>query len=249
APPGVAGFATRGDLAGAPAAAGRAALRRSVVRAMGLEVRDHAAQRQAVALDPEARDRADGDAGDERAVPERFTRLGIRHMHLDRGKTGARDRIAYRDTRVRQAARVEDHTVTAAAGLVQRVDENSLVRALERLDLAAEFVRERAEARVHLVQRHATVELRLPRAERLKVGSVQDEDAKHRGHLQAPAVRAPECTSAARTSRVSTARGTLASPIRGVNTQRTVPAARFLSWRIAASRRGTLTAGMCTARP
>src|SRR5205823_13319734 len=82
APPGVAGFATRGDLAGAPAAAGRAALRRSVVRAMGLEVRDHAAQRQTVALDPEARDRADGDAGDERAVPERFTRLGIRHMHL-----------------------------------------------------------------------------------------------------------------------------------------------------------------------
>ena len=40
---------------------------------------------------------------------------------------------------MREAARVENHTVTAAAGLVQHVDEHPFVRTLERLDFAAEF--------------------------------------------------------------------------------------------------------------
>src|SRR5262249_16725840 len=137
-------------------------------------------------------------------------------------------------------------TVTAAAGLVQRVDEYALVRALQRLDLATELAGERVEARVHLFQRHATVDFRLARTERLEVGSVQDEDTEHRVRLQARDVRAPPAASAARTSRDSTARGTLASPIRGVNTQRASPRARFLSCRIASSSRASGTSGMRT---
>src|SRR5262249_33603429 len=129
------------------------------------------------------------------------------------------------------------------------VDENALVRALERLDVAAELARERGQPGVHLVQRHAAVDVRLARAEGLEVGSVQDQDPGHRDRLQPRAVRAPETASAARTSRDSTARGTLASPIRGVNTQRTSPCARFLSRRIAASRRAIGMPGMRTGSP
>ena len=109
-------------------------------------------------------------------MAERFPRGRMGHVHLDRGQSRASDRVAQRDARVREAARVEHHTVTAAAGLVQRVDENAFVSALEGLDLATELVRERLQPGIHLVQRHAAVDFRLARAERLEVGSVQDED-------------------------------------------------------------------------
>src|SRR5262249_60681740 len=112
-----------------------------------------------------------------------------------------------------------------------------------------EFDGERSEFRVPLVQRHAAVDFRLARTERLEVGSVQDEDAEHRGRLQARVVRAPAWASAARTSRDSTARGTLASPMRGVNTQRTSPRARFLSCCMAVSSFGRPIAGMRTGNP
>src|SRR5215831_1854555 len=234
-----AGAAFAASLPGA-GASGFAALRvrarflRSAPRGMRPQPFDQATQGQPVARRTESRHGRRHHAGDQRVVAERFPRVRVRHMHLDRREARTRDRIADRDARVREAARVEDHTVTAAASLVQRVDENALVRALERLDLATELTGECDEARVHLFQRHAAVDFRLACSERLEVGSVQDEDAEHRGRLQARAVLAPATTRAARTSRDSTPRGTLASPIRGVNTQRTSPRTRFLSFRIAA---------------
>src|SRR5580765_4018520 len=227
----------------------RARFSRSAPRGMRPQAFAQPAQGEPIAVRSEPRHARHHHAGHQRAVAERFPCVRVRHVHLDRREARAHDRVADRDARMREAARVEDHTVTAAASLVQGVDENALVRALERLDLATELTRKCNEARVHIFQRHAAVDFRLACSERLEVGSVQDEDAEHRGRLQARDVLAPAKASAARTSRDSTARGTLASPMRVVNTQRTAPLARFLSCCMALSRRSTETRGIRAGSP
>src|SRR2546426_2862252 len=115
--------------------------------------------------------------------------------------------------------------------------------ALLTLDLDAEFAGQGPEPPVDLREGVVPVRLGLARAERVEVRTVQYQDAVH--GLQS---LAPTSSMAASTSRRSIGRGTLAWPIRGVNTQRT-RRARFLSRRIAASRRATVVAGMRRGRP
>ena len=58
---------------------------RDTLRALGTgEIRDQAAQREQVALDAKTLNRADGGAGDQGRVTERFPRMWIGHVHLDR---------------------------------------------------------------------------------------------------------------------------------------------------------------------
>src|SRR5262245_52081359 len=92
---------------------------RSAARAMRLQSCHEAAQGEQVTLRPEPGHRTHGDTRDQGRVTERFTSGRVRHVHLDRGEARARDRVAERDARVREAARVDDHTVTSFAGLVE----------------------------------------------------------------------------------------------------------------------------------
>src|SRR5439155_12451474 len=114
--------------------------------------------------------------------------------------------------------------------------------ALLTLDLDAEFAGQSPETPVDFREGVVPVGLGLACAERVEVGTMQYQDV-HR-----PQTLAPTSSRAARTSRRSIGRGTLAWPIRGVNTQRTWRA-RFLSSRIAASSRATRVAGMRRGRP
>src|SRR6185369_10919706 len=107
---GAAGLAS-GPAAGAPAfragVAARARFLRSVPRGMSPQALDQPAEGQPVALRAEPRHARHHHARHQRVMTERFPCARVRHVHLDRREACARDRIANRDARVREAARVE----------------------------------------------------------------------------------------------------------------------------------------------
>src|SRR5205085_7443259 len=137
---------------------------------------------------------------------------------------------------------IEQHAVARPAGTMQRVDQHAFVVALETFDLDLELGGESPDAPVDVLQRGVTVDLRLTSPEGVEVRTVKDKDAMH--HASAPA-----WSRALRTRRPEINRGTLAWPTRGVNTQRTPRALRFLSRRMAASSVASRVRGMRAGSP
>src|SRR5207249_3129638 len=94
---------------------------------------------------------------------------------------------------------------------------------------------------VHLTEGRASVEPRLAEAERVEVRTMEHQDTHRCGSQERPRARprslgvAPAASRASSTRRPGIKRGTLAWPIRGVNTQRTRWSRRFLSRPIASS--------------
>src|SRR5574341_292249 len=94
-------------------------------------------QRQQIRAPPKPFDRPDAYGGGERPAPEFLARLGVRQMALDDRQADGADRVAQGDRGVGVAAGVEDHPTGPGPGIVQGVDQRSLVVRLKRAHLEA----------------------------------------------------------------------------------------------------------------
>ena len=165
-----------------------------------LQVLQQRLEAQAVAERAEARDHAQGDARHERVLAELLPCEDVREVHLDDGQPRSRERIAQRDTRVSQAAGIDEDAVGPGSGLLDAVDQRPLVIRLEELDLGAPLLGRRGEISVDLLQAGGAVDLGLAGAEQVEVRTVQDQDPLRFGHTPsppAPGVRAPGAGRAA----------------------------------------------------
>ena len=133
--------------------------------------------RQDITVPAEAGDRAQADASQQRFLPKRLASMHIREMRFDNGQFNGAYGIAEGDGSVRIGAGVKDHAVRPCARIVKLVNQCAFVIGLRRAQLdikGGDMPRDRS---VDIRQRHAPVNLRLPRAEQIEVGSVQQQDA------------------------------------------------------------------------
>jgi hypothetical protein len=132
-------------------------------------------QGQSVAVDPETADHAGGDGRNHRVVPELFSRVDVRDVHLDerRGQQGAG--VAERVRVMRPRPGVEHDRGGVVGGLVQPSDHLRFGVSLSDLDLEAEFLTDPHTSFSEVGVRGQSVDVGLPRTEPTQVGSVEDK--------------------------------------------------------------------------
>src|SRR4051812_8046850 len=143
-------------------------------------------------------------------------------MHLDHRKRRVRDGVAQHDRGVREPAGIDDGTSRVAV-LLQEVDERTLVIRLERDEVATGLTRDVAAPRLDLLERRATVHLRIAGAKEVQVRTVHEEEL----HAARSTTRA-----AARKAGSPTSMTSLKRPMRRGRIQRSLPARAFLSRRM-----------------
>src|SRR5436309_2424798 len=226
--------AERPDLIAPRVRGAGAAPRLSLPPRLTFQTPDQGPEAEEVTLGSKPLDHPNGRSGHQRRTTEWLARQGVGQVNFHHRHAGARHRVAQGHAGVREPPRVHEHAIGTGARPVERIDQHTLVLALETFHLAVEVAAELPDAAFDVVQGFVPVNFRLADAEGVQVWTVQDQDAPHQ-------TRAPISIKADRTSRRSTGRGTLAWPTRGVNTQRTSAAPRFLSCRIARSRSSSAT--------
>ena len=93
-------------------------------------------QRELGARHPEAGDRPKRDVREIRVVSERLARRDVRQMHLDERNLCGQQRVAQRDTRMRERRRIEQNGGDSLiAGSMDSLNQLGLGIALERLEL------------------------------------------------------------------------------------------------------------------
>ena len=116
--------------------------------------------------------------GQARGLAERSSRgVDVGQMHLDEGNADADERVAQRDARGREAARVDDDEPHAFVSRgVDAVDQRALVVALEgrQPDAATPCLVD--QARVDVGERVRALDARARAAEQIQVRPVQDQD-------------------------------------------------------------------------
>jgi hypothetical protein len=132
-------------------------------------------QGQSVAVDPEAADHSAGDRRHHRVVPELFSRVDVRDVHLDerRGQQGAG--VAERVRVMRPRPGVEHDRGGVVGGLVQPSDHLRFGVSLSDLDLEAEFLADPHTSFSEVGVRGQSVDVGLPRTEPTQVGSIEDK--------------------------------------------------------------------------
>ena len=138
------------------------------------------AQRVVVARHAEAANNAHREIGKIGFVSERLPGMHVGEVHLDKGELCAGKRIAKRDTGVCKSTWVDDYEVRALGRGMNAIDELAFVVALKTLDIAAELCAEADQACIDVLQGAAPVNLRLPCAEEIEIGTVNDEYPCHR---------------------------------------------------------------------
>ena len=138
------------------------------------------AQRVVVARHAEAANNAHREIGKIGFVSEWLPGMHVGEVHLDKGKLCAGQRVAKRDAGVGKSAWINDHEVRALCGGMNAIDELAFMIALKALDIAAELCAKADQACVDVLQGAAPVDLRLPCAEEIEIGTVNDEYPCHR---------------------------------------------------------------------
>jgi Glycosyltransferase family 87 len=132
-------------------------------------------QREPVAVNAQAADDPGGYGRHHRAVPEVFSRVDVRDVHLDqwRGQQGAG--VAERVRVMRPRPGVEHDRGGIVGGLVQPGDHLRFGVGLSDLDLEAEFLADPDTTFSEVGIRGQAVDVSLPRAESTQVGPVEDK--------------------------------------------------------------------------
>jgi hypothetical protein len=132
-------------------------------------------KREPVAVDAQAADHTGGNGRHHRVVPELFSRVDVRDVHLDqrRGQQGAG--VAERVRVMRPRPGVEHDRGGIVGGLVQPGDHLRFGVGLSDVDLEAELLADPHTTFSEVGVRGQTVDVGLPRAEPTQVGSVEDK--------------------------------------------------------------------------
>ena len=133
-------------------------------------------QRQRISRPPKATDLTYADRRHMRMVAKRLPRLNVGNVHLDHRRSNRCNRVTKRYRSVGESARIEHDTIqTAPVRVLETVNERTLVVALE------EFKRHTRKLIPKLglkIRQGATaVNLRLPLAKHIQVGTVKDQDS------------------------------------------------------------------------
>ena len=131
-------------------------------------------QRELIARDAEAGNRADGDVSEIRALPEVLPRSDVRQVNLDEGDPDRQQGVAQRDTRVREGRWIEQNEVDALLPRgMNAPDELVLGIALVANERVAVGLGELAEARLDLFERRAAIDRRLALTEQAEIRAIE----------------------------------------------------------------------------
>src|SRR5581483_1302879 len=149
---------------------------------------------EAIAFDAEAAKAGLGRHAYKRMVAKFFTREDIGYVHLDHRHVGGDQRVVNGDRRVRIAAAIDDEAGRLLrAGFVDPIDQLAFAVGLAEFDGQAVLLRGFPAERLDVLQRGAAVFLRLPVAEQIEVGAVEDVNGLgHNGFRCRSGVRAGE---------------------------------------------------------
>src|SRR6185503_11947126 len=158
----------------------RSVSRRDRASVMGRETRNETAQRELVAEHPQPAYHAHGDTRERRVPALRLAGVDVGDVHFDERHLYADERVPQREAGVRVRAGVHERSLHPATHRLNRVDERALAVVLRKLDVDAQLLRYLAQALLHVRERGASIELRLPRAQQIEIGPVQNRDSHFR---------------------------------------------------------------------
>lgn len=121
-------------------------------------------------------DAAYGNGSNDRVVPELLTRIDVAEVNLEDRQADAGQGIAQGNAVVGERARVDDDRVGPLAVLLDRIDEDALVVALQDPGFDSEVLRFQADHLVDLFQRFLPVEIGLAESGQIEVRPIEDED-------------------------------------------------------------------------
>ena len=136
---------------------------------------DERLQREHIAEAFEAHDLPDTSGGRQALMPDFFTGMGVAEMHFDRRDLvgNGLDRIGHTKTRMRAGGGVDENAVKASAAVADPGDEIALGIALPEFQRnTAQFFGASRQFVCDGAERFASVDLRLARAEQMKVRAV-----------------------------------------------------------------------------
>src|SRR5262249_21618344 len=87
-----------------------------------------------------------------------------------------RQRVAYREARVRVRAGVDHYAIHLASQAMNGVDDLAFAIVLREADLRADLVADRTQRPLDVRERLASIQRRLARAEEIEIGPVDDRD-------------------------------------------------------------------------
>ncbi|MNF71030.1 hypothetical protein D3C84_529680 [compost metagenome] len=105
-------------------------------------------------------------------------------MNLDKGDGHAQQGIAQGDTGVGEGGRVDDDKIHLAHGLMDAADQLMFGIGLQVFQGDTEFVGVLAQIGDDLIERLAAVDSRLPLAQQIQVGTVEQEDSVMLRHIE-----------------------------------------------------------------
>src|ERR1700694_2901561 len=129
----------------------------------GLEVADETLESQTIAVGPEPRDHSYREIGQQRAAPLRLARKDVREVDLDERHPHGEQRIAHRETRVREGRRIDQCAggLGRASEALNRLHQLALVVRLGPGALSTQPARPLPRRALDLRQAGAAVHLRL----------------------------------------------------------------------------------------
>src|SRR6266849_2889936 len=196
-------------------------------------------QSELVAVEPEPCDDAAGRACGHAFGSKLLARVDVGEVDLHHREGKRLQAIVEGERVVRERSRVDDHAGRTRRLRLQAVDDLPLAVALAKGHLHFQLRRTRSHHVVQVWQRPRAVDLRLPLAEKVQVGSVDDHDLS-----QASDLRTTRGTRRAGTSWPITA-----WPMRRGSTHATLPRRAFLSAGMAAIILSSATCGCSSRRP
>ena len=124
-------------------------------------------------------------------VPETLAREHIREVHLDDREPDARQGIAQRHARVRQAGQIDQDSVGILTRSVNAIDQRSLVVGLETNQFSARLLRLLFQSRIDLRKRGSAVDVRFADTQQVQIRSMEYENSLGHGAPCAEYLKAP----------------------------------------------------------
>ena len=109
-------------------------------------------------------------------TPLGFARVNVAEMNFDERNRYRCERITQCETGVCVRARIHNHTVHVTAPCVQLIDKLPFTIVLRTHEFHIQFACNYAQPFFHLRERRVTVDGRLPDAEEIQIGSVEQAD-------------------------------------------------------------------------
>src|SRR3972149_4784201 len=156
-------------------------LRISILESSVLQLFQDCLQRQPISFRPETAYNPHGDIREIGMTAEVFTGEDIGDMHLDEGDGDSQECIAQCDACMRQGPWIDDDIIhVIPTSLVNPFDQFVFCVTLKVSDCTPRFNRGFFQGLNNLFERGVAVDPWLPAAKKIKIGSVKNQDIRHR---------------------------------------------------------------------